>query len=53
MSSPEFIAGIQLRLHLPIGVLVAAGVEAPGEGGTCPLLPSSFSGAPATQLASS
>ena len=51
MSSPEFITGIQLRLHLPLGVLVAAGVEAPGEGGTCPLLPSSFSGAPATPAA--
>ena len=31
MSPPEFITGIQLRLHLPLGVLVAAGVEAPGE----------------------
>ena len=30
MSSPEFITGIQLRLHLPLGILAAAGVEAPG-----------------------
>ena len=44
LSSQEFRTALQLRLGLPLNVLIAADVEAPGEGGTCPLLKSSNSG---------